>query len=59
MPLNTDPDALPDDVYWGDYEQHAAAHPMTGPSPDQYELDEAAARLDAAGIPDHAPWDQK
>jgi hypothetical protein len=40
MPLNDDPAAVPDDEYNAELQAFAVEHPMTGPSPDQYELED-------------------
>jgi len=55
MPLNTDPEAIPDDQYNAELLDHAHHHPMAGPTPaDHYEFDDeleaADARLRAAGL---------
>lgn len=34
--FNTDPEAIPAEEYWADFEQYSAEHPMTGPTPDEY-----------------------
>ena len=38
--LNDDPAAIPADEYWADLEKDQHEHPITGPSPDEYELDD-------------------
>jgi len=40
VPLNDDPAAVADEQYWSDFERYTADHPMTGPTPDEYELDQ-------------------
>lgn len=56
MPLNDDPNAIPDDVYWAEWaedveKQKLAGEPACQSAPPQEVVDQVLADLDGDGVP--------